>query len=375
MGFPVDRESTLALLNRTRGPDRRRLQTILSGSLMTRDRAFRRGKANSPTCPWCSQEAEDQEHIFYRCWAWEELRDPELVSAMTAGPVCAPCTSQCGIARESALSRNATRSLAELAAAEPCAAMRARLECGEGIDREGCTEDGRTVVYTDGACKAGRGRRLRYGGMGGWWGLGHIANFSLPLAGRSQTNQRAELSAFVYAARLDGARRLEIRTDSRYVVDGVERFPQWQDAGWQGSNKDLWDMVRDVLQAEAGRVTARWVKGHATHGDVARRVTTWADRVGNNCADDLACRGAEVHVQRSPLLLAAREAQQETRRFTMKLQAMMLNIVKAWEESVDQLPWLYDNLVPDPFTIPSPLPDPRRPSPGSFARRVRQRRR
>ena len=119
-----------------------------------------------------------------------------------------------------------------------------------------------------------------------------------------------------------------------------------------------------------GRVRACWVKGHATWRDVGTGVTTWADRVGNNCADDLANRGAEVHLTNSPELRRARLMQKDRRSFTMRHQQMLLNIVKEWEGAVSELPWLYSSAVPNPF---DPQPEPRRPGPGSFARRQRRR--
>ena len=113
------------------------------------------------------------------------------------------------------------------------------------------------------------------------------------------------------------------------------------------------------------RVLATWVKGHATRADVRRGITTELDRIGNNCADKLASRGADQHLVLQPALARASEAQSAKRAHTMQHHAMLLNIAREWRGAVDELPWLYSRAVPDPF-----LP---RPVPGSFARRVRAR--
>ena len=51
------------------------------------------------------------------------------------------------------------------------------------------------IVYTDGASEEIRSAFLRRAGVGTWWAETHPSQFSIPLEGHRQTNQRAELDA------------------------------------------------------------------------------------------------------------------------------------------------------------------------------------
>ena len=64
--------------------------------------------------------------------------------------------------------------------------------------------------------------------------MGHFANFALPLPGRVQSNQRAELAALLRVVRTD-PRPLEVRADSRYVQQGWLRHALWRETGWRNS--------------------------------------------------------------------------------------------------------------------------------------------
>jgi ribonuclease HI len=120
----------------------------------------------------------------------------------------------------------------------------------------------RTTVYTDGACRGNPG-------PGGWawavpdgpWRSGAAA---------STTNQRMELQAVLDAvSRLEGA--LEIVSDSAYVVNcfAARWWEGWERRGWKNAqrqdvaNQDLWRPLVEAHKAAPGRLTFRWVKGHA----------------------------------------------------------------------------------------------------------------
>ena len=77
-------------------------------------------------------------------------------------------------------------------------------------------------------------------------------NVSAPLGGNEQTNSRAELSAVIRVLELD-LRNVEIRTDSTYVVNGIQKLGLWRRRNfWTNrreiKNADLWRKL-DVVQA------------------------------------------------------------------------------------------------------------------------------
>ena|GEM_PF-667213 len=121
----------------------------------------------------------------------------------------------------------------------------------------------RTPVYTDGAC-------LGNPGPGGWaWAVPRGRWRSG--AERLTTNQRMELAAVLDAARsLDGA--LEIVSDSTYVVNCFRQgwWVKWVANGWRGANRqpvanrDLWEPLVELYRELPGRLSFRWVKGHAS---------------------------------------------------------------------------------------------------------------
>ena len=47
---------------------------ILVGAIWTEERAHRRKKTDTPLCPYCEAEDEDEEHIFWECSHWSDVR-------------------------------------------------------------------------------------------------------------------------------------------------------------------------------------------------------------------------------------------------------------------------------------------------------------
>jgi ribonuclease HI len=142
------------------------------------------------------------------------------------------------------------------------------------------------VVYCDGACKHNGVSQRAAAGFGVWFGDGDARNVSAVLPGEAQTNQRAELFAAIAALeRVRSDVDVEIRSDSRYVVDGVKLWlPTWRSNGWTSSkgstvaNRDLWWRIDRLLQ-ERSRLDRRtdFVHVRAHRGDE-----------GNEKADTLA---------------------------------------------------------------------------------------
>ena len=127
-------------------------------------------------------------------------------------------------------------------------------------------------LYTDGACSGnpgpgGYGAILKYGE--------HIKELS---GGEEQTtNNRMELTAVIVALEaLKEPCSVLLTTDSKYVVDGIEKgwAKSWRENGWKKKDKkpalnpDLWGRLLDIL--EVHEVKFNWVKGHAGHPENER---------------------------------------------------------------------------------------------------------
>lgn len=119
------------------------------------------------------------------------------------------------------------------------------------------------VVFCDGSS-------LGNPGPGGWcffideqrWaagGEGHTTNNRMEL--------QAVLAALRWSAQLDPAPALELRCDSRYVIDSVGWVKGWRKRGWRtakGSpvaNRDLHEAIAEALANRA--VEFVWVRGHS----------------------------------------------------------------------------------------------------------------
>ena len=122
------------------------------------------------------------------------------------------------------------------------------------------------IIYTDGACSGNPG-------AGGWAAI----IFNKSNGQKSQrvggeietTNNRMELKAIIEALEsLPKASSLEIFTDSKYVINGIESWiVKWKTNNWLGSNKkrvkniDLWKRL-DILSNQF-QIKWNWVKGHS----------------------------------------------------------------------------------------------------------------
>ena len=156
-----------------------------------------------------------------------------------------------------------------------------------------------------------------------FYASGHALNVALRLPGRTQTNQRAELFAVVVAVERD-LRRLDIRSDSKYVVDGANELLNGGTVAKTRDHRDLWSRLRTALRsAGRGTVSVSWVKGHAKQVDVVRGRITQADLVGNHGADALAVAGAFQH------MVPGQVAQEALRRQTLAIAThrMMVRII------------------------------------------------
>ena len=130
----------------------------------------------------------------------------------------------------------------------------------------------RVEIFTDGACSGNPG-------AGGWGAILRYNNVEKELSGGEEntTNNRMELTAVISAlAALKEACNITLYTDSRYVMDGIEKWiATWKQNGWRTANKkspvkniELWQQL-DELQ-EKHEIRWVWVKGHAGHKENER---------------------------------------------------------------------------------------------------------
>lgn len=125
----------------------------------------------------------------------------------------------------------------------------------------------KVTIYTDGACSGNPG-------PGGWGAVLIYGGHRLEMSGgeRQTTNNRMELIAAIEAmSRLNQPCEVELWSDSRYLVDGLEKgwAKSWRSRGWKkkdGSpalNPELWERLLELCEEHT--VTLRWVKGHAAN--------------------------------------------------------------------------------------------------------------
>ncbi len=128
-------------------------------------------------------------------------------------------------------------------------------------------EKAEVVINADGSC-------LGNPGPGGWAAVLQSGGHEKVLSGAAPqtTNNRMELTAAIEAlAALKRPTVVTLRTDSRYVVDGITKWVHgWKKRGWQTAekkpvlNQDLWLRLDEL--AGGHKVSWQWVRGHAGDG-------------------------------------------------------------------------------------------------------------
>ena len=123
------------------------------------------------------------------------------------------------------------------------------------------------TLYTDGACSGNPG-------PGGWGAILIYGDRKKELSGgeESTTNNRMELTAAIRGLQaLKEPCIVEMYSDSKYVVDGLEKgwARSWRAKGWIKSDKkpalnpDLWGELLNLCDRHTVRL--HWVKGHASN--------------------------------------------------------------------------------------------------------------
>ena len=143
-------------------------------------------------------------------------------------------------------------------------------------------EDEEIIVYTDGSC-TNNGKLDARCGSGIWLEEGSQHNKALRIPGVDQSNQVGEIAAVVAALeKIPNYTPLRIKTDSRYVIDGLTiHLKTWEDRGWIGiKNKEWFNRAAYLLRRRTAPTKFQWVKGHS-------------GELGNEESDRLAKEGAE----------------------------------------------------------------------------------
>ena len=143
------------------------------------------------------------------------------------------------------------------------------------------------IIHTDGACKGNPGP----GGWGAVLQAGGGHEKELWGGEPNTTNNRMELMAAIMALEaLKRPCRVELHTDSKYVMQGITEWMRgWKARGWLTADKKpvknavLWQRL-DAARARHD-VKWRWVKGHAGH-----ELNERADQLANRGVADLKAR-------------------------------------------------------------------------------------
>ncbi len=126
-------------------------------------------------------------------------------------------------------------------------------------------------IFTDGACSGNPG-------PGGWGAILRYRGVERELAGGdpATTNNRMEMMAAIAALEaLKRPCRVDLYTDSRYVLDGITQWlPSWKARGWRTADKkpvknvDLWQRLEGAVAPH--QLDWHWVRGHAGHAENER---------------------------------------------------------------------------------------------------------
>jgi ribonuclease HI len=126
-------------------------------------------------------------------------------------------------------------------------------------------------IFTDGACSGNPG-------PGGYGAIMLYGNHRKELFGNdpATTNNRMELMGAIIALEtLKSACEVEVYSDSRYLVDAIEKgwVIKWKANGWRRKkapalNVDLWERLLPLLDTH--KVRFHWIKGHSGHPENER---------------------------------------------------------------------------------------------------------
>ena len=142
----------------------------------------------------------------------------------------------------------------------------------------------RVTIHTDGSC-------LSNPGPGGWAAILRWRDNEREIVGHESdtTNNRMELMAAIMGLNaVTRALPIDLHTDSRYVMNGVQEWmPAWKANGWKTAskkpvaNQDLWQQLDEAVSRH--HIRWHWVKGHA--GD---ELNERCDQLARTAAESIA---------------------------------------------------------------------------------------
>ena len=125
--------------------------------------------------------------------------------------------------------------------------------------------DGTWMLWADGACSGNPGP----GGFGAIV-IGPDGEEEISRGYKATTNNRMEMRGAIEAMeRVPAGARAILHTDSRYVVDAIEKkwVEGWMRRGWRKAdggevkNVDLWELMTQAMRGK--KIRFKWVEGHA----------------------------------------------------------------------------------------------------------------
>ena len=127
-------------------------------------------------------------------------------------------------------------------------------------------------IYSDGACSGNPG-------PGGYGVILRCEDKEMEISGGEAhtTNNRMELTGVIKGLEtLKFPCDVILQTDSKYVVDGIEKgwAKNWKKNGWiksdkkPASNIELWDRLLELTEIHNVKFT--WIKGHAGYAENER---------------------------------------------------------------------------------------------------------
>ena len=170
-------------------------------------------------------------------------------------------------------------------------------------EREYLSFEGRTLIATDGGTDFPTDRRLRHCGVGIYGGGNSSWQFTSPLRGPVQMNDKAELVAVVLAAEaLQGQADLfpkgvEFLIDNQFVCFACQALASGSTLRPSTAHYPTFRRLQRVIQDIGGDFFAfRWMPSHTKPGDGHdEELVSSDDRHLNEGADALASRGKAVN--------------------------------------------------------------------------------
>ncbi|WPH64290.1 ribonuclease H [Staphylococcus phage vB_StaM_PB50] len=157
----------------------------------------------------------------------------------------------------------------------------------------------KVTIYCDGAIKGVKSKGTKYGGLGIYLPEENrpFESMGIPVMDEKLTNNNLEILSFIFSALFaietyKGDRKLNIniKTDSRYVVDGFNKYLlKWSENGWLTNtgtpikNKELWLLVDDIKHNLGMKfnINLSWTKGHNKSIDQDSKYNEIADEYAN----------------------------------------------------------------------------------------------